>query len=117
MKGFENNETGRIRSSYGIFYEKYKNDLGYYFYYLYNIGKFIADSNLDNKEFYANLLRSQLSYDELTLIFYHCLSIPINNKFKPIIEDFCLFKNLPRHLLIKESHGFLYKDTAWTKEM
>ena len=105
-----------IEKSYKEFYETIQSDTGHYFLYLYNIVKYIRNAGIGNKDFYSNLVRAQLSYDELSLLFYNCLSIPPNNKFKPMIEDFSLFKNLPISLLIDgETHPNLYANEAFGK--
>ncbi len=104
-----------ISESYKKFYSDNQKYIGHYFLYLYNIAKFINSSSVKNKRFYSNLLRSQLSYNELALLFYNCLSVPEENKFKPIIEDFTLFKNLPTELLINKNHIDFYKEGAFNK--
>ena len=51
-----------------------QSDLGHYFRTLYNIIKFIANSEVENKQVYFNLIRAQLSSNELSLLFFNCLS-------------------------------------------
>lgn len=44
-------------------------DVGHYFRNLYNIVKFVDLSDVQDKQFYVNLVRAQLSSDELLLLF------------------------------------------------
>lgn len=74
----------------------------HYFRQLYHIMKFVAKSELikdkDRPE-YAAIVRSTLSQYGLVWLFYNGLSCYGNEKFKPLIEDFSLLKNLRSELL------------------
>jgi hypothetical protein len=61
---------------YNHFYEKYGHLVGHYFRTLYNIVKFVDESDLASgeKKSYVNLVRAQLSKYELGLLLYSCLS-------------------------------------------
>ena len=59
---------------YSEFYNKFNSDLGHYFRNLYHIFKFIKNSEEKDKNGYASILRSQLSNDELLLLFYNGIS-------------------------------------------
>lgn len=84
-----------LNRSYDSFYRENQAVLGHYFRFLYHIFKFLKQSEGIDKNFYANLVRAQLSSAELTLIFYNCLSRWGNEKFKPLVEEFALLKTLP----------------------
>lgn len=106
-----------ISESYKEFYETRQSEIGHYFLFLYNIVKYINESDVEKKEFYSNLVRAQLSYHELSLLFYNCLSVPENNKMKPLIESFSLFKNLPVTMLINGSDDLqLYQPKAFKSQ-
>ena len=96
-------------------YNDFQSHLGHYFRYLYNIFKFIKSEKVtdDNKVFFSKLVRSQLSNYELSILFYNCLSELGNKKFKPLVEEFALFKNLPPDLMLDKSHYNLYDSKAW----
>lgn len=64
----------RINETYLEFYNDNGSEFGHYFRTLYNIIKFVNASNIENKKFYTNLVRAQLSSFELALLFYNCLS-------------------------------------------
>ena len=102
-----------IRESYLKFYIKYQSDLGHYFRNLYNIVKFIHKSNPNNKYYYSNLLRAQLSSFELIMLFYNCLSQFGDKKFKPLIEEYHLLQNMPKNPLINKTHLRLYNKSAF----
>ena len=84
-----------IAQAYERFYEENQHEVGHYFRLLYNIVKFVDQSDIKNKKFYTNLIRAQLSADELTMLFFNCLSRWGNVKFKPLIERYALLKTLP----------------------
>ena len=89
-----------INSAYLEFYDKNQSEIGHYFRSLYNIIKFIHNSDIENKRLYSNLVRAQLSINEMTLLFYNCLSDLGRKKFKPLIEEYSLLKGIPNKVLI-----------------
>lgn len=71
--------------------------LDHYFRYFYRILKFIDDTELiDNQQkyYYAAIFRAQLSRYELLMIYYNGLSKFGKDKLKPLLEKYCMFKNL-----------------------
>jgi hypothetical protein len=84
-----------IQSAYDEFYRLNQHEVGHYFRLLYNIIKFVDGAPIANKKFYTNLVRAQLSADELTLLFWNALSRWGRGKFKPLIEKYSLLKTLP----------------------
>ena len=89
-----------INAAYIDFYDKNQSEIGHYFRSLYNIVKFIHNSDIEDKRLYSNLLRAQLSVNEMTLLFYNCLSDLGYEKFKPLIEEYSLLKGIPNKMLI-----------------
>ncbi|MDD9197579.1 putative phage abortive infection protein, partial [Aliivibrio sp. S3MY1] len=83
-----------IGSQYLKFHRVYGNMIGHYFRNIYQILKYIEQSNVDDKKFYSNLLRAQLSDYELGLLFYNCLSDLGNSKFKLLIEKYEFFEHI-----------------------
>ena len=83
--------------SYEDFFAEYQLYVGHYFRHLYNIIKFVDENefleNLERQQFYTNLIRAQLSTDELGVLFYHGLSEP-GAEFKDMIEEYALFEGM-----------------------
>jgi len=82
-----------ISRSYDLFYEKREVYLDHYFRNLYHIVKFVHNSNISNKKEYTNILRAQLSMQELLLLCFNGLS-QYGSNFKPLIEEYSLLKNI-----------------------
>jgi hypothetical protein len=111
---FSHSENALILKSYGQFWEKAETELGHYFRYLFNITSFVKNSNPSNSEFYMRLLRAQLSYQEMIVLFYNCQT-PQGKKFKDLVEEFTLLDNLPKSALFHPSHKELIAPTAFEK--
>ncbi len=75
-------------------YLTYRDDLAHYFRIIYHIVNFIDQSNVENKKFYARLLRASLSNSEALLIALNCSFGDGRTKFKPLIEKYALLHNL-----------------------
>ena len=117
-----------INHKYEKFFDQYQSQVGYYFRNLYNLVKFVdekSDFPKDHKDkkSYTNLIRAQLSSDELGLLFYNCLS-KRGDKFKVLVEKYALledmdFKKLVEKLgegfevTINEEHKSLYDESAY----
>jgi hypothetical protein len=107
-----------IRKAYDEFHKNNQAEVGHYFRNMYNILKFIHQSEAKDKKLYSNLLRAQLSAYELLLLFYNCLSDMGNEKFKPLLEEYSLLKSVPKQLLIEPaSHIPFYKPSVFTKNV
>ena len=72
----------------------------------------MRDSDIDDKQFYAQLVRAQLSSQEQLLLFYNCLH-PVGENFKPLIEEFEMLEHLPKDRLLDEAHVKLYNPPAF----
>lgn len=96
--------------AYGAMYEQYGSDLGHYFRNLFNLIKFVDQSDLTMREkrTYCNFVRAQLSTYELVLLFYNCLTPYGFQKFFPLIERYGLIKHIDDHLLLQADHVSLY---------
>lgn len=104
-----------INEVYDEFFVEYEAELGHYFRFLYQLVKFINDSDFSDSPLYTELVRAQLSTYELLLLFYNCISSPSKGKFKPLIEKQSLFRGLSVDKLVEKSHHHLYKSSAYTK--
>lgn len=99
--------------TYLEFYDAHQEEIGHYFRHLYHIIKFVKTSDIDDKRRYTTFVRAQLSSYELALLFYNGLSEHGREKFKPLIEEFALFKNLPPKILLKRTHRQFYEGGAY----
>ena len=70
----------------------HQSDFNHYVRNLTAILKTIKESDVENKPFYANLIRAQLSTYELSMLFYYGLTRAGQN-LKPLLEDFGIFLN------------------------
>jgi hypothetical protein len=107
-------------------YERAQTDFGHYFRSLYRMIKIVHQTDFfydiskvsENEIFnikykYISIIRSQLSDYELLWLFYNCLSENGIEKFKPLIEEYSLLKNIPKALIAFNSHIALYKSLAY----
>lgn len=95
-----------LNSAYhDFYYRKTKQNLSNYFRSVYHIFKFIYTSELikkDKKQFYASILRAQLSSEELFLIFYNSLIPELGKpKFLYLIKEFDILQNFDFSLISK----------------
>lgn len=96
----------RLYIAYHEFYfEEYKQLLSHYYRNIYHIFKFIYTTNLikDNKkQFYASLVRAQLSSDELLLIAYNSIIPNLGHpNFLFLIEKFDIMQNFDFDLIFE----------------
>lgn len=97
--------------SIDVLYKKFYNNHSYllnqYFLNLHNIIKFVDKSSLteEDKKFYTNIVRTQLSDSELILLFYNCLCLDeAQEKFLPLVKQYKLLKHLDKTLLKDPAH-------------
>ena len=91
--------------------------LDHYFRQLYTIFKMIHENNdltVKEKYNYARIVRSTLSQYELVMLFYNCLSENGKEKFKPLIEEFSVLKNIRKDLLADDAECEKYQHTAFS---
>jgi hypothetical protein len=88
-------QCNRTNELYLMFHDNLQQVFGHYFRNIYQILKFISNSSIENKKFYANIFRAQFSKDELELLFYNCASDIGNEKFLPLIIEFEFLEHLP----------------------
>nr|WP_275986046.1 putative phage abortive infection protein [Serratia ureilytica] len=95
--------------------KSYRDELGHYFRFIYNIFKFIDESIVSNEDKikYSKIIRAQLSDYELTIIFYNCLTWRGCESFKALIEKYSIFDNIPFDLLIEHEHMRHYEMSAF----
>ncbi|EDN70296.1 hypothetical protein BGP_4809 [Beggiatoa sp. PS] len=104
---------------YEDFYSKgQQHEIGHYFRHLYHILKFISESqDVDMSENYANLVRAQLSGEELVLLFYNCrCKKPNFETFYKLVENFELLKDMRGRWLSFDSDGLPLETEEKRKE-
>ena len=111
MEKKENFDT--INKNYVQFAHTYNASLQPFISNVFQILKFIDNSEIADKKTYVNLVRAQLSSYELLLLFYHSVSDENKTKLKNYIEKYNLFKHLQKNKLIHENHTKLYKAKAF----
>lgn len=89
-----NTQIERTNKSYLTLFKVYEQSTSKYFRNLYQILKFISRSDIDNKKLYSNVLRAQLSNNELELLFYHCASDIGSKDFMPLLIEFEFLEHL-----------------------
>jgi hypothetical protein len=127
---------------YADIYSDHQSDFGHYFRNLYQIIKFVDETEFhtifelaqehedgnsaedfielyENRNFatqyrYTSMMRAQLSDYELLWLFYNCLSVNGLFKFKPLIEKYSLLKHLPVNMLHDDHVGSEYSESAFT---
>lgn len=109
----ENDEIKIINSSYEKLFVLYQADLGHYFRNLYNLVKYVKNSQIEDKKVFTNIVRAQLSSYELALLFYDCVSELGRGKFKPLVEEFSLFNNLSQDLIFDPNHLQFFDYSAY----
>lgn len=110
-----------VAQMYEGFYSEHQQNLGHYFRYIYNIIKYVLDhaNGLKDSERkrYLAILQSQLSNDEMGLIFYNVLSKHGTSqgeyRFLRLLDDFRLLENMDRQSLKHEWHHWLFPKTIF----
>lgn len=108
-------ELELARSAYGGVWLRHRHNLSHYLRFLYNIFKYIdsAELSVDLKKKYTNIVRAQLSDYELLILFYNCLHKNGSERFKPLVERYAIFNNLPEDMLLNPTHRHLYSPSAY----
>lgn len=83
---------------YDAFNKKFEFITGIYFGQIYQILKFINESDIQNKQRYVNIFRAQFTKNELEFLFYHCLGTIGKRRFKKLVEDYEFFE----HIILNE---------------
>lgn len=97
---------------YAEFYEQHHSLLGHYFRYLYRLFKYIDEETGDKAKIYSKILRSQLTNYEMAILFFNGLS-HYGENFKPYLEKYHIFDNLPLNIIKYKELVPLYDKKAW----
>lgn len=108
----------------GVYEEFYKNHhacLGHYFRYIYHIIEFTIQERkvCDDVKLYLGIIQSQLSDNELALLFYNCLSKyakkegTLEPRFYNIMDRYGILENVDSDSLLSRNHHVLYPYTIF----
>ena len=106
-----NGDEEGLEIAYTFFWTRHQGELGHYFRFLYRAFKILDESEI-TEDYHIKLLRSQLSDQEMLLLFYNCVSLH-GKKFKTLAEKFALFDNMPLELLFNAGHTDLMNKSAF----
>lgn len=104
----------KICKAYQIFPKRIKY-LDRYFNNLNYMLNFIDKSIIDDKLFYVELLRAQMTVHEQLFFFYYGLSDFSSTKLRNIISSYHFFNEFPADELIDSSYKQFYDDNCFTK--
>lgn len=98
----------QLGDEFNTLYQSRQQELGHYFRFLYNIFKYINQSNIsgEDKVKYAGIVRAQISNYELLIIMYNCFTE--NGKyFIKYVEEYMLLDNISFNRMINKQHALL----------
>ncbi|MEZ5934180.1 MAG: putative phage abortive infection protein [Alphaproteobacteria bacterium] len=111
-KGYpKHNIEDILRLSYSQFWKENQLDLGHYFRFLYNFMMMIDNSRY-SQSYHMNLLISQLSDQELLILYYNIAS---NNMecFGKYVEKYAVFSNMPTVRLLDDQHARMLNSSVF----
>ncbi len=91
------NKIAYFKESFTDFNADYDASFKCYFLNLFQVFKYIDDAcEDDKKKFYANIIRAQLSKDELILLAYNAIGVQnfTSNKYQQYVEKYALLEHL-----------------------
>ena len=113
LKSDDKNVEAPVKEAYDSTYRGAETLLGHYFRNLYTLVSFVDENEIDNPRDYTNMIRAQLSSCELLLLFYNCEVGIGRKKFKSLVEDYALIKNMPTNQLLNREHKDLFSPSAY----
>lgn len=111
-------EAKDVNKVYSVVNEEISSYIDHYIRKLFNIIRLVGQTELSIKDkthfrdTYLDIIRSQLSSDELVWIFYHSLCIN-TDIYKPLIEKHALLKDLDIDRIKNKEHLALYELSAY----
>lgn len=110
----DNTKETPINITYDREYNVIAPSVEHYHKNLYQILSFVHTNGIEgNKKQYTNFIRSQLSRDELHLLFLHGLSKYGAEKFKKLIEQYEMLEHLPTDTFLLKENIHLYEKKAF----
>lgn len=83
-----------VNQIYQDFFQGHASQLGHYFRHLYHIVKFVAESGIEDKKPYMDLIQAQMSTDELYLSAINGISNYGRKNMLPLMNQYSLLENL-----------------------
>lgn len=112
--------SGSNLSAFRLAYEEFQKihdrEISHYFRTLYNLIKYIDSTKGIDAQFYANIVRAQLSSNEVTLLMYNCISEAGYKKFRPLVERYSLLKGLTELSVSEKLIEEVYSVQAFGKD-
>lgn len=102
----------RVKEAFLRLWNEFEGDFSHYFRSLYNVMKFVHNSDVENKKLYTNIVRAQISKFELIVIFYSGI-YHSESKFTPLIEEYAFLKHLSCKLIFSDLDFQFYQSTAF----
>lgn len=107
-----------VSDTYETFYESHQNQVSHYYRSLYNLIRFVDRhvemNDIEHPHLYTNLIRAQLSSNELLLLFYNCLS-GHGKGMKRLVEKYSLLRTMPEDHLFESELLDLFDQSAFGK--
>ncbi len=112
---FTNDESDReFEEIWREFANRHYRNVDHYFRHLYNTVEFVDQHpflrDLEERHRYTNLIRGQLSSDELGLLFYSCLD---HGAFKCLVERYALLEGMDSRILLDPKHRDRFSESAY----
>ncbi|WP_261840970.1 putative phage abortive infection protein [Aliamphritea ceti] len=105
-------DLDKIKLSYKLFWNRHSVYLSFYFRFLYNIYKLIDSTDGIDKKFYSNLIRAQISDQEMVILFYNCFTSQ-GKRFRKYAIKYSIFDNLDENSLFAPEHKILMNHKAF----
>lgn len=105
----------RVKSLYKKWFRKRKSQLNHYFNNLTKIISFVDESEVEDKQFYIDLVIAQMSVPELVLFFYHSAAMMEQKRYAgavyELLGEYTFFEQIdPERSLIHEQHSRLHEE-------
>lgn len=97
-------------------FEKYKNDLGHYFRFLYHLVKFVDSKPSVDRYFYMQLVRATLSDSEILSLALNCIWGEGREKFKALVERYALLHSLSEEKVEAYKLRELFEASAFLRQ-
>jgi hypothetical protein len=97
-------EREAIAEAYDQFFRAYEAAVGHYFRCLHELLSLVRSGDPQQQIRLSRVVKSQLSSNELLLLFYHCLSQWGWTQLKPLVERFGILEHVPRPALHQAHH-------------
>ena len=105
-------EISKVNHIFLHFYQNHQADLGHYFSHLRGIVEFVHSNEISHKQFYIDLLTSQLSTHEQLLLFYYCLDEDRSKSLKALVQRYRILEGVPEDKLLSIQHSKFYEPSA-----